>query len=60
MTISHLLGAGGLAAIVAFIVFAFRQGQKVKPDGRPDNGPSIGWPGNDHSGSGFDGGHGLG
>jgi len=36
-----------------FIVFAFRQGLRVKPDGRPNRGPSVGY-GGDSSG---DGGH---
>jgi hypothetical protein len=31
------IGATILLAAAAFIVFAFRQGQKVKPDKRPDD-----------------------
>ena len=33
MTVSHLLTIGGLLGLVAFIVFAFRQGTKVKASG---------------------------
>jgi len=57
MTSSQWLGAASLLVIVVFIVFAFRQGLKVKPDDRPDRGPPVGYDG-DHSG-GF-GGHGFG
>ena len=32
MTMLHLLGLGCLILLVGFIVFAFRQGMKVKPD----------------------------
>ena len=57
MTISQWVGAAGLIVIVAFVVFAFRQGLKVKPDDRPDRGPSVGYGG----GEGGDfGGHGSG
>jgi hypothetical protein len=37
MDTEQWLGLGALAAIVAFVVFAFRQGQKVRPkrDGEP-------------------------
>jgi hypothetical protein len=31
------IGAIILLAAAAFIIFAFRQGTGVKPDGRPDN-----------------------
>ena len=54
MTSSQLLGAGILIVIAVFVVFAFRQGLKVKPDDRPDRGPPGGY-----DGGGF-GGHGLG
>jgi hypothetical protein len=56
MTSSHLLGAGSLIVIIVFVVFAFRQGLKVKPDDRPDPGPPAGYDGD----SGGFGGHGLG
>ena len=36
MTISQLLGLLGCLAVFGFIVFAFRQGMKVRPDDRPD------------------------
>ena len=45
MTLQQRLGMVGGVALIAFVVFAFRQGQKVKPDDRRDNGPSIGGPG---------------
>jgi hypothetical protein len=32
----------GALAMIAFTVFAFRQGMKVTPDDREDRGPSIG------------------
>jgi len=31
----------GVLAVFAFIVFAFRQGMRVKPDGRQDRGPPF-------------------
>ena len=37
------------AILVAFIVFAFRQGLKVKPDHREDTGPSVGFGGDSGS-----------
>ena len=42
MTSSQLLGAGSLIVIIVFVVFAFRQGMKVKPDDRPDSGSGFG------------------
>jgi hypothetical protein len=30
------------AALAGFIVYAFRQGEKVTPDDREDRGPSVG------------------
>ena len=42
MTMSQLLGVVVGLGLVAFIVFAFRQGTRVKPDNRPDLGPSVG------------------
>jgi hypothetical protein len=35
MTIETMLGVGALIALAAFIVFAFRQGQSVKPTENP-------------------------
>jgi hypothetical protein len=32
MTFGHALGLVGFVALLVFIVFAFRQGSKVKPD----------------------------
>ena len=34
MTIETMLGVGALTVLAAFIVFAFRQGQSVKPSGK--------------------------
>ena len=45
MTLQQWLGAMVGVALIAFLVFAFRQGQKVKPDDRQDKGPSVGGPG---------------
>jgi hypothetical protein len=48
------MGAALLAALIAgaapagFIVYAFRQGEKVTPDDRKDHGPSVGG-GGDHT-----------
>jgi len=54
MTWSNVLGAASLIVLVSFIVFAFRQGEKVKnpPEGTPPE--TTGSPG---SGD-FGGGHG--
>jgi hypothetical protein len=41
MTISNLLTIGGMLGLVAFIVFAFRQGMAVKPSGN-SQGSTIG------------------
>jgi hypothetical protein len=45
MSLQQWLGAMAGVALIAFLVFAFRQGQKVKPDNRRDSGPSVGGPG---------------
>jgi hypothetical protein len=37
-----LLTIGGVLALVAFIVFAFRQGMKVKPSGGSDRSTIAG------------------
>jgi len=43
MTFQQVLGLGGGVLLIAFIVFAFRQGMKVKPSGNdPSSGPSVG------------------
>jgi hypothetical protein len=44
MTPQQWLGMIGGLALIAFMVFAFRQGEKVRPDDRPDNGsgPKVG------------------
>jgi hypothetical protein len=42
MTPQHWLGIGACVVLVAFVVFAFRQGQRVKPDDREDRGPGVG------------------
>ena len=38
MTTTQFLGLASGLIIVAFVWFAFRQGEKVKPDDRPDRG----------------------
>jgi hypothetical protein len=49
MRLDQWLGILAGVALVAFVVFAFRQGQKVKPDDRIDHGPSVGGgPGDAH------------
>lgn len=53
MTATKILGMLSTVFIIGFIVFAFRQGLRVKPDDRPDRGPSVGY-GGDSLG---DGGH---
>ncbi len=45
---THWIGAFILLAAFAFIFFAFRQGNKVKPDKRPDDWPGGTW--GDHTG----------
>jgi len=40
-TMTQLLGILGLLGGAAFVVFAFRQGMDVKPEGRQDQGLSI-------------------
>jgi hypothetical protein len=45
MTLQHWLGMACGVAVIAFIVFSFQQGEKVKPDDRRDGGPSVGGPG---------------
>jgi hypothetical protein len=45
MTIAHLLTVAGLAVLIAFIFFAFRQGTRVKPSGNPT------WPNDTITGS---------
>ena len=42
MTLEQWLGLGALLVLVAFVVFAFRQGQRVKPDHREDRAPGVG------------------
>jgi hypothetical protein len=37
LKMTHWIGAIILVATFAFIVFAFRQGQAVRPEKRPDN-----------------------
>jgi hypothetical protein len=52
-----IIGLLILVGLGALIVFAFRQGLRVRPDNRPDHGPSVGY-GSD--GSSHDGGGGFG
>jgi len=40
--IDNLIGIGAGALFLAFIVFCFQQGMKVKPDDRENRGPSVG------------------
>ena len=42
MTAHQVLGILAGTLLIAFIIFAFRQGLKVKPDDREDRGPSVG------------------
>jgi hypothetical protein len=51
----HWFGWIGGAALIAFIVFAFRQGMQVKPDGRSDMSSGAESDGSDHGHGG--GGH---
>ena len=41
MTATKILGMLSTVFIVGFMVFAFRQGLRVKPDDRPDRGPRV-------------------
>ncbi|MEW6454833.1 MAG: hypothetical protein AB1490_29625 [Pseudomonadota bacterium] len=40
MSLHGWLAIAGGAALLAFVIFAFRQGQKVKPDDRHDSSRS--------------------
>jgi hypothetical protein len=51
MTATKIFGVLSTIFIIGFIAFAFRQGLRVKPDDRPDRGPSVGY-GGDFSGDG--------
>jgi hypothetical protein len=42
MTLHHLVGIMAGTLIITFMVFAFRQGQRVKSDHGEDRGPSVG------------------
>ena len=55
MSLSHWFGILELVAVVAFIIFAFRQGTQVKPSGKPERSTIAGE--TDVSGGG---GHGAG
>jgi hypothetical protein len=60
MTISNFLTIGGLLALIAFIVFAFRQGTRVRPSGSSQDSTiggetDVGSFGEGHGGDG--GGH---
>jgi hypothetical protein len=48
MSLQQWLGVGAGVVLVAFVVFAFRQGQRVRPDDREDRAPG---PGGDSGGS---------
>jgi hypothetical protein len=55
MTLDQWIGIVTIAALLTFVIFAFRQGFKVKPDNRGDH---RGYGGSDDGGhSGSDGGH---
>jgi hypothetical protein len=41
MSLQQSLGIGAGAALIAFIVFAVRQGPKMRPDDREDRGPWV-------------------
>jgi hypothetical protein len=51
MSLHVFVGLLSVGAIVGFILFAFRQGLRVKPENREDRGPSVGYPG-DFTGDG--------
>jgi len=53
MTATKIFGVLSTVFIIGFMVFAFRQGLRVRRDDRPDRGPSVGY----GSDSGGDGGH---
>jgi hypothetical protein len=56
MTLQSAVALGGAVLLLGFVVFAFRQGTKVKPSGRPsDDGSAVGSGSEGHSGG--DGGH---
>jgi len=57
MTEHTVLGLLSLFGIVGFIIFAFRQGSRVKPDDRTDHGPSVGYGSDFHNHGGGDAGH---
>jgi hypothetical protein len=59
MDIWGVLKLAGFLLVLVFIVFAFRQGQKVKPDKDARDSGSGSYDGGSHGG-GFDGGHGGG
>jgi len=42
MTATKIFGVLSTIFIIGFIAFAFRRGLRVKPDDRPDRGPSVG------------------
>jgi hypothetical protein len=50
MTATKFFGVVSTIFIVGFIVFAFRQGLRVRRDDRPDRGPSVGTPNSDFTG----------
>jgi len=43
MSLHQWLGVGALGLLVAFVWFTFRQGLKVKPDGRRHDGSGPGF-----------------
>jgi hypothetical protein len=55
MDATRIIGLLSTIFIVGFLVFAFRQGLRVKPEHREDRGPSVGTSVDYSSG---DGGHG--
>jgi hypothetical protein len=50
MKTETILGIGALIVLVAFIVFAFRQGMNVKPSGDAGGGDTNVFPPSDSSG----------
>jgi hypothetical protein len=53
MALSQWLGIIGVVALAAFVVFAFRQADKVKPDSdNRDDWSRFGGPPDSHGGSG--------
>jgi hypothetical protein len=49
MTLHQWLGMSATMLLLGLVIFAFRQGLKVKPDDRENRRPSVGGTGSDHN-----------